>query len=480
MFEPLDGDIPTGKEVRKRLSLQLGSQPAAEAPRPQLRSRAFTTMFAAGLDQDNKYHTKTEVAAFLRFRAPLELALMRSLLHERLCEIPRFRSRVVPGPTGGWSKSFQQLTDAELAKALEVLVTERADIKTDEDVDRLCSEFYGRQEAQLDLPLWRAFVHNHMADGKSQLTMMINHAIGDGVALIQVLMSMLDEKPETPVPVRREATAVRWKTYARGLAAACWGPFVGDQLPADPPNKLKSRDPLNPGRKKALKQTPQISLEKIKEVKSKIPGASVNDVLMTLVAMTLQDYFRQHDPKALKQKVRGNFPINLRHATGSQILDESQMGNRFSQGQLRFPLHLEDPMKIFADMKQQIDIIKVSPEPLVRDKLLSFLVLRSGFSKDRVAMEVLKAFGKVTAMLSNVPGPLQTVSFGGQEVDDLRFYALAPIGLYFGVIQYNGQLRAGIVCDAEAEPEPSKLADCWLPAFERLHAAAHAAHGGGH
>jgi len=84
---------------------------------------------------------------------------------------------------------------------------------------------------------------------------------------------------------------------------------------------------------------------------------------------------------------------------------------------------------------------------------------------------MLDSFGKVTAMLSNVPGPLTKVKFMDQDVDDLSFYALSPIGLYFGIVQYNGNFKAGICCDASLEPDPKKITDCWLPAWDRLAAA---------
>lgn len=212
-------------------------------------------------------------------------------------------------------------------------------------------------------------------------------------------------------------------------------------------------------------------MARIREVKGAIPGATINDVLMTVVAMTLQDYFSKYEATSLQQRVRANFPINMRAVTGGDIITAEHFGNRFSQGQIRFPLHLVKPQDIFQDIKSQIDMIKVSPEPQVREKLINFLVLKSGLSSETMSKAMLDAFGKVTAMLSNVPGPLEKVNFMGRELEDLSFYAMAPIGLYFGIVQYKGQFKAGICCDASLEPDPKKLADCWLPAFERLHEA---------
>ena len=83
-------------------------------------------------------------------------------------------------------------------------------------------------------------------------------------------------------------------------------------------------------------------------------------------------------------------------------------------------------------------------------------------------------FGKATAMLSNVPGPPSAAFLCGQELDDLMFYAFAPLGVYIGCITYNGKLTAGFCCAPDLEPQPSKIAKHWRPAFETLLAAARA------
>jgi len=399
-------------------------------------------------------------------------------LLKRLCEIPRFRSKFVNTAEEGKRQvtGFQRFSDAHMQSLMPQLIQDKTGIiRTPEDVNRFASEVY-QSKTDLSLPLWRAYICNDMADGRSLLIMVINHAIADGTALIQSFMSILDKDDKAAkanVPTRsKKAPQVGCLAQLKGLFNACWGPFIGDQLPADPQNKLKTVDCRKPGKSKAVYSTPDISISQVKEVQKKLPGATVNDVLMTLVALTLQEYFKKYEPSTLKQKVRANFPINLRKETGSDMMSEESYGNRFSQGQIRFPLHLEDPMAVFADIKSQIDVIKVSPEPHVRDKLVSFLVMKSGMPMSDIGDALLDAFGKVTAMLSNVPGPLTKVNFMGQEVDDLSFYAMAPMGLYFGIVQYNGQFKAGICTDAALESEPKRLADCWIPAFEKLSEAA--------
>jgi len=373
--------------------------------------------------------------------------------------------------------SFREVCEADFENMMPCLVKENSDIKTQEDVNTFVSKLY-EEEMTIDLPLWRAFVVNNLADGRSVLVLNINHAIGDGVSQIQGLMGKLMDKEaggNQPIVPEKKASSQpvqsRYMLRGKGLLKALWGPFVGDNLPADPPNLLKAKDPLKPGKAKACAMTEAVTIERVKQVKGALPGATVNDVLMTLACMTLQDYFQKYEPKTLQQKFRANFPINMRTVTGSDILLEEHFGNRFSQGQLRFPLHLQDPKDIFRNLKNQLDVIKVSPEPYVREQLVNHVVLKSGTKYADVGKMILNSFGKVSAMLSNVPGPLGEVRVMNRPLDDLTFYALCPIGLYFGVVQYNGSFKAGICCDSACEPDPQRLAACWAPAFERLYTA---------
>lgn len=38
----------------------------------------------------------------------------------------------------------------------------------------------------------------------------------------------------------------------------------------------------------------------------------------------------------------------------------------------------------------------------------------------------------------------------GKKLDDMSFYAMVPLGLYFGIVQYKGWIKAGcqdVICD---------------------------------
>jgi len=410
------------------------------------------------------------ITGLLFFRQPLSLPQVKQLLRERFLEIPRFRSVLrVPATRKGPAK-FAEVERSSID--MDAIVQERDDVKTQADIDEFCSSIY-MEDLGLELPRWRAFIFNNMADGRHMLCFVIDHAIGDGPALVATLMQVLDSMAQKPGVGSKPRKAVQPSFLSRlsaCLGGTCYA-FCGDQLPADHSNRLKMKNHRKPGKRKAIAQTPPIRMDMLKACCAKFGGATVNDVLMVVVCLTLKGYFEKYEPETLGKKVRANFPINMR-PSGADVLSEEYFGNLFSQGQLRFPLHLDNPQDILSNIKAQIDKIKISPEPLIRQKLVDALSSNSCLPPLMKKDLVLDSYGQVTAMLSNIPGPNGEVQFAGQPLDDMAFYAFAPIGLYFGIVSYKGLFRAGICVDTLCEPEPAKLAEEWTLAFDRVYAHA--------
>merc|ERR1712130_1083348 len=170
---------------------------------------------------------------------------------------------------------------------------------------------------------------------------------------------------------------------------------------------------MGKGTSKSFATSPPIELARLKEVKDMIPGATVNDALMTVLTMCLRLYYEKYEPEVLEgsccsnPKVRGNFPISLR-GVDPKYKNVERATNAFSQGQMRFPVHLEDPRPMLQHVKAQIDNVKISPEPILRDRILgalaSLCMPRCPVLSQRL---IIDQFGKVTAMLSNVVGPAE-------------------------------------------------------------------------
>jgi hypothetical protein len=324
-----------------------------------------------------------------------------------------------------------------------------------------------------------------MADGRSCLLFTIDHAIADGVGLVDVLFSILDEGASSGSKPAATGNSIKQKVKPSCFAGikACLGAFfnisIGDQLPGDTRTRLKVRDHRNMlGTAKSLAKSPAIDVARLKEVKDIIPGATVNDVLMTVLSVCLRMYYEKHEPEVLQvgycgpAKIRGNFPISLRGV--DKKYENAVCDNAFSQGSLRFPVHLADPMDMMNNIKAQIDVVKISPEPIMRDRVIAGLAEKLlPRCPVLTANLILDQFGKVTAMLSNVLGPTSQVSFAGQPIDDMSFYVLVPLGLYFGLLTYNGRCTASVcIDDTSGESEANNLAELFPVAFERVYSAA--------
>jgi hypothetical protein len=411
------------------------------------------------------------ITACLYFNEPLDVTEMRHLLSDRLLGILRFRCALRPPVTRNGQPHYAELPRSSIR--IEDIVTERIDVKSEDDLNRFCTKMY-ESDLGLDLPRWRAFIFNSMDDGRSMLFFCFDHSIGDGPSLLGALMTLIDESPQMPGvgSSKRKVTRPRFLKRCSARLGGIWGALCGDQMPPDQPNKLKTKNHRNPGLAKAVAQTPPMSMTKLKEAAAKFGNVTINDVLMVVVSLTLRQYFEKYDPESMgNQKVRANFPINMRPA-GIDPVSDDWFGNLFSQGQLRFPVQLEDPQEILRDVKAQIEKIKISPEPAIRHKMVNALAANSLITPVAKKDIVLDAYGQVTAMLSNTAGPNAEVQIAGQPLEDLTFYTFSPIGLYFGIVSYNGTFRAGICCDASCEPEPERLAEQWGIAFDRVYASA--------
>ncbi len=75
---------------------------------------------------------------------------------------------------------------------------------------------------------------------------------------------------------------------------------------------------------------------------------------------------------------------------------------------------------------------------------------------------VVRVLGsKVTAIVTNVPGPQQQLTLAGAPVDGIAFWVpqAAAVGVGVSLFSYDGTLRIGVAVDAGLVPHAQLLAD---------------------
>lgn len=362
------------------------------------------------------------------------------------------------------------------------------------------------QRLDPDRPLWQ-FELVEQYEGGSALIARIHHCIGDGIALISVMMSLVDGGN---APVRRKsrvrkagieaaedwladslirplgditarALEVAGGSAARSLTlmaspqqglnesidqaahvARLGGQLVSDLadlalMPDDSPTRLKGQ----PGTAKKVAWCEPIPLDRVKAI-GKALNCSVNDVLLACVAGAIGAYLREFGDDTRGQEIRAMVPINLR-----PMSEAWQLGNRFGLVPLVLPIGIENPIERVFAVRRRMNALKGSLQPILTFGLLSLAGLLVKPAQDAL----LALFGrKTTAVMTNVPGPGEKLLFCGATLEQTMFWVpqTGTVGLGVSILSYGGGVQFGVIADTGLCPEPQRIIDRFDPEFNRL------------
>ena len=306
------------------------------------------------------------------------------------------------------------------------------------------------------------------------MILFVNHILGDGQSQLAVFMNMTDrvedaEEQQKKMKKKRPPPQIsflhRMKVFVKGVYNAL--PFSRSE--PDVKNALSTVS-----KKRLTGVAERLPLERIKDISRFMDGKyTVNDILMTVLNLTIVEYFREVNPEILEldengkpKKVSGTFPIDMR-PKGYDFMKEGT-ANVVSSGSMQYVFQYESRLKLMEKLKQIFDDTKISPGPIV-SKWLHENFWIPVLSDENYRALIKGMYTHNTSMLSNVFGPTSQVSVAGAPVDDLQFFAFSNLALYFGILSYNGSVNATFVLDAEAEPNPNRLAKYWNLEFENLY-----------
>jgi diacylglycerol O-acyltransferase len=427
----------------------------------------------------------------------LSLAELRERVESSLLQYHRFRQRVVEDAMGAnWVDDRR--FDLGHHVVAEKLPRRRGAAPLDGLKDRvavLCSEPLDPKR-----PLWQIHLVEDLDGEHSALISRIHHCIGDGIALISVMLSITDGgKP--PPPRKRKAEP---EDEADWLADAVIKPFtdltvkaiglsgqglaksvelfanpaqplsgsldavrigyqvIGDVaamalMPDDSPTRLKGK--ATRGKKVAWGEP--LPLDAVKIV-GKAFGCSINDVLLASVAGAIGDYLRDKGDDTSGQELRAMVPVNLR-----PLEQAYKLGNRFGLVPLVLPIGIANPIERLYAVRQRMAELKGSYQPLLAFGVLAL----SGLMIKPVQAAITGLFAKkATAVMTNVPGPAQPLKFCGRTVEQVMFWVpqSGDIGMGVSILSYGGGVQFGLITDAQMCPDPDAIIERFAPQFEQL------------
>ena len=416
---------------------------------------------------------------------------------DKLLKYDRFRQKVVQDTVGAaWV--FDEALDIHRHVVREKLQRRRGQSAQDA-LQARCGEL---ATTALDPahPLWTFHLIEDY-EGGSAVIARIHHCIGDGIALISVTLSITDGGNEPPKrrkkPVDEEAGEHDWLADAvlkplTDIAVKAIGMYgdgvvksmdvlshpqqllgslemarTGYQvlsdvaalalLSDDSPTQLKGKPA---GRKRVAWNQP-LPLDAVKAI-GKGLNCSVNDVLLACAAGAIGQYLRDRGEDPSGKEIRAMVPVNLR-----PIEKAWQLGNRFGLAPLVLPIGIDNPIERVYAVRQRMNELKGSYQPLLAFAVLSV----AGLMIKPVQDAILNLFAKkATAVMTNVPGPAQPLKLCGSTIRQTIFWvpASGDIGLGVSILSYAGGVQFGLVTDDALCPDPDDIIARFRTEFDQL------------
>lgn len=436
------------------------------------------------------------ITGVMVFATPLDFTRLQELISQRLLCFKGFQQVATRRNTAGGVYYWADDPDFDLNYHLQRLELDAPgdQLKLQELVSRMMS-------TQLDLrrPLWQF----HLVDGYqggSVLIARLHHCIADGIELMQVLLSLTTEDPDTfppppPEPeilpdggesarsfARMRRAYRQAKQASSRLAQSGIGMLAHPEqaldlaqlgagslaalgrlllLPPDPQTILKGSLDVA----KLAAWSAPVSLEDIKLV-GKITGGTVNDVLLTAVTGALRRYLLDHSQQVSHLNLRAVVPVNLR-----PIELDVDLGNRFGLVFLSLPVGVADPLERLHESKRRMDALKGTPEAMVAFGILYLMGMVPIEIQDIITF-IFQT--KATAVMTNVPGPREKRYLAGALLDSVMFWVpqAGHLGLGISIMSYAGRVWLGVASDEGLIPDPQAIAAAFEQEFAHLYTLA--------
>jgi WS/DGAT/MGAT family acyltransferase len=373
------------------------------------------------------------------------------------------------------------------------------------DWGQLCNLVARLHSRTLDLtrPPWEAYLIEGLdavpdvPAGSIGLLVRVHHTAIDGVGGIELLSALFQLDPTEPPPEVPDAwrpepvpgscdllgraaisAAARPVRLARGVARALPQAIRIPgrlrtreiQLPAltVPTTRFNAR--VSPHR---VFDGATVPLAGLKTIKSVVPGATVNDVVLSICGGALRTYLSKLG-ELPEHSLAAVVPMSLR--TESEAGEE---GNRVAQFFCSLHTDMADAGARLEAVVETTRIAKGSQQALGAPALqqmssvfpgaLFGLALRANAELGRRT----GTSGLLNTQISNIPGPPIPLYCAGAKL--LKMYGLGPVvtgaALIHVVMSYCDQVTFSFTSDRQILPDPTVYAEALAGSFEELRAA---------
>jgi len=387
-----------------------------------------------------------DIGCVMVLDGPVNEPRVRAALAERLAPHKRFRQRVVDSK----HRIRPPWWEDEPGFSFDAHVETRAlDTPTDDALQTLVTKLMNEPLDWARSP-WRFTIVGGLEGGRSAIFSRLHHCMGDGFALLDVLLRLADPDGELAAPSAPVTRQPGWLASASELArdVANVTTAAGHLLLAP----FDSDTPLRGKRsgKRLLACSAPVPLGRVKRIAAAC-GGTVNDVLAAALAGALRRWLQSRGAKP--ERIRAMVPMNLRPPN---VPIDDVHGNWFGLVVLDVPTDLPDRDARVAAVEREMTRIKGSKEAIVSLGILAALG-RSPAVVDHIVDELFAR--KASIVITNVAGPRKPLVLAGHTMRDMWFWS-PPCGLGCGasILSYAGNVRVGIRCDSAIMQDPDAVA----------------------
>lgn len=446
-------------------------------------TEAMSGVDAAWLHTDRPTNLMV-INCLLLFDQPVDWERFKQLVGGRLVgRYPKFRQRVVDSRLPLRPPRWEDDPDFALEHHLHhVALPAPGDTGT---LQQLLGELMA-VPLDRNRPLWQAIMVDGFGPGAALIVRM-QHCIADGISLARVMMSLADSAPDAgiegaaddqagqttrrplsgiPVPgsrlLARAATmgssVARQAVHAAtspGYAASLAGALGRDAsaaarlflTPADAATPIKGK----PSVSRRVAWTGAISLAEVDRI-AHSNHATINDVLMAALSGSLRSYLQSRG--GLVREIQAVVPFNLRPLDAPV---PRELGNRFGLVLVPLPVGVSGSARRLSEVHKRMREIKASGEGAVAYEAISLV----GMAPEPVERRIVGWWtGKGTLVMTDVPGPKETVYLAGAPVTTVLIWAptSGQIALSVSIFSYRGEVTIGVMADATLIPHPGEIA----------------------
>jgi diacylglycerol O-acyltransferase len=357
---------------------------------------------------------------------------------------------------------------------------------------------YHSRPLDMSLPLWEMYVVEGLdnikglPEGCYAIATKIHHAAADALSLTEFLGALSDiDAKGTPAMALNSAKLRRSPTPSlldMGVRAA-WhtvrSPIgVIDAVMRAAPNLYNlAQDALRfPTRtmhsvpdtrfngpvssSKSFDAT-AVPLSDLKAIRLKVPGCTINDVVLAICGGGLRRYLLRHGELPDESLVAW-VPINARHGH-----DSGNSGNHLTSTTVPIYTDVDDPierLKLVMEATKKSKAAKAGISARVMTDLSQHVPAATQVLAGRLVLRTGAAARMCNLFISNVPGPQVPLYMNGAE--QVGFHGMAPLvngmGLFIATPSYNGQISFSVTSTKEVVPDIRFFMSCMQKALSEM------------